>query len=425
MRQSGNSDYDVLIIGGGPAGSTAACTLAKAGRRVAVFEKEKFPRFHIGESLLPYNRPLFTELGLLKKLDDPKKFVRKNGARIGLWDGSRSVRFAFANGRFTEEESAFQVERAEFDELLLDHAREAGANVFQEHSVQSFEVTPDAVETKVRNARSGGIKSFRGRFLIDASGTHNFTGNRMKLRRPHPNLQKIAVYTHFDNVDRRSGDEAGDIEIYRHPEAWFWLIPLSKSRASVGVVFDREKLRATGSDAKPETLFETYIKDSPALQSRLKNAGKIMPLKSMVDFSYSNERYVSERLVRVGDAAGFLDPIFSSGVYLAMLSARNGALAVDKSIENGALIGKPLKRYEREARRHMGAYRQLIEGFYRPEFVELLLQPKERLGLPCGINALLAGRLDAYWSVRWRILVFLILVRIQGHVPLVKHLGLR
>lgn len=421
MKESAHPDreiYDAIIIGGGPGGSTVANLMARQGKRVLVLEKSTFPRFHIGESLLPYNRKIFEDLGVIDQLDSGD-FVSKSGAQIGLWNGRKQVKFIFQNGCFTEFPTAWQVERSRFDTVLLDQAAARGAEVRQGCEVTGYAVRPERVSVTTRDG-----EVIEGRYLVDASGTGNLTGNREGIKRFHPKLRKIAVFTHFKNVEELPGREAGDIQIFRHPRGWFWVIPLGKKKSSVGVVFDKSLL--AGSDRSPDELFQDFLEKSPALQSRLQGAERTMPLRTMVDFSYTNERLVSDRLMRVGDAAGFIDPIFSSGVYLAMLMGQDAAEALCRAGDEGnQSLSADMISYEKRARRNMKIYRDLIVGFYRPEFFELLLHPENRYRLPCALNAVFAGRLDEIPAVRWRIRAFQILTNLQKHFTLVPRVGLR
>lgn len=402
--------FDVAIIGGGPAGSTAAILLARQGRRVVVLEKERFPRFHIGESLLPYNLPLFDELGIREQVESAG-FMRKYGARFCLADGSRSSSVRFGDGRFTEIPMAYQVERSAFDEILLRRAAECGADVREQTAVAGYRIEPDGVTVDV----AGGAEPIRARFLIDASGQANLTANREGIRRLCPNLRKVAVFGHFRGIPLPDGPEQGDIIIFRLDNAWFWFIPLSREKVSLGLVVDRSDLK--GRD--PEAVFDEAINRSPALLDRVGNRELVDRLRTMVDFSYTNDRMVSDRLVRIGDAAGFLDPIFSSGVYLAMVSASIAAPAVGEALDAGVPVNRALHRYERKLRRVMRAFRKMIDGFYTRPFMELLMQPEPRFSLPAAVNATLAGRIDTPWGLRWRMRAFHSLVKLQSRFPVV------
>src|SRR5262245_8735255 len=203
--------YDALIIGGGPGGSTAATFLARAGKRALLLEKEHFPRFHIGESLLPYNRRIFEEMGVLPAIENagfPKKF----GAQFHLGDGTRSVNFVFRQGQFTRETQAIQVERAKFDQVLLEHAKKSGAEVREGWTVQKFNHAVESVGIEATD-QDGQMHFFSGRFLIDASGRGNLTANQEGLRVIYPHHRKVAIFGHFRDVKLDAGLAAGDTVI--------------------------------------------------------------------------------------------------------------------------------------------------------------------------------------------------------------------
>lgn len=391
--------------------------LSRSGFDVHVFEKECFPRFHIGESLLPYNTPLLEELGVLGKIENAG-FVVKHGAQFHIGDDSRRTRFRFRDGSFTGYPTAFQVERSRFDSILLDHAAACGATVWQQTLVTGFEASVDKGVHLTVQARTDAAapRSVRARFLIDASGIANFSGNREKLRVDHPALRKLAIYGHFRGVRMPEGSESGDIVIVRLKDAWCWLIPLSGEKVSVGLVLDRAALRA----GSPQQLFQSAVAAHRALQHRLADAETIGTLHTVSDFSYVNRQIVSARLVRIGDAAAFLDPIFSSGVYLAMVGGKAGAEAVADALRRNAALTRGMRRYQKRFLANMRTYRDMIERFYTPDLMEVLMSPRAFFRVPEAVNAILAGRLDGGWAVRWRLRLFYLLVRLQkrrGFLP--------
>lgn len=412
---------DVIIIGGGPAGATAAALLARAGKSVLVLEREHFPRFHIGESLLPYNREIFEEIGVWEKIQAAGYLV-KRGAQFSAGSGTPRARLVFAKGRFTEHPTAFQVERSKFDELLLRHAAECGAEVSEGATVTSHRI--DSASATVTYRTEGGCEhEAAGRFLLDASGGAAFTGTREGIRHVYEEHRKVAVFGHFSGVTMPSGDEMGDIVLVVRPGSWFWLIPLEPDKTSVGLVVDRAELR--GKNRTPEALFDEVVRSTPELSRRFTGASRLGALHVISDYSFHLDRMVSPRLIRIGDAAGFLDPIFSSGVMLAMQSGRDGAHCAIEALAAGVPLTGSMSRYEKRTRAIMARFWEFIQGYYTWPFIELFLQPAEFCHVTSATNAVLAGRPDLPWRVRWRLRLFFLLVRMQKYLPVVPRVPKR
>lgn len=418
LRGMSDSLWDVIVIGGGPGGSAAATFLSKSGRRVLMLEKEFFPRFHIGESLLPYNQRIFAAMGVLPALE-AHGFVRKLGAQFHLGNGSQSTCFVFGNGKFTKFPEAIQVERATFDHILLKHARYSGAEVREGWTVSRFASGTNSIEITAVDP-DGKTHRLSGRFLIDASGRGNLTGNQEGIREVHPRLKKVAVFGHFHGVRRDQGSKSGDTVIVRLENKWFWLIPISVEKVSVGCVMDRDEFATAG--ASPEDVFHHWVDSSPPMRERMKAAIPVGPIQTTSDFSYRNRCLVGPRLLRVGDAAGFIDPIFSAGVYLAMNSGKLAADAVNASLAAHDNYESRFQHYEKRIRFAMETYLEMVEHFYTTPFMEVFLNPYNSRYLPAGINAILAGELEGRWAMRWRLRLFLWIVRIQARWPVMPRL---
>lgn len=411
----------MLVIGGGPGGSATSTFLAKAGHKVLLLEREHFPRFHIGESLLPYNRRIFEALGVWEKLEGagfPKKF----GAQFHLGNGAKATKFVFGEGKFTQEPEAIQVERAVFDDILLKHARTCGVDVREGWSVQSVQYGADSALVTARDD-SGIEHTLEASFVVDASGRANITGNQDGLRVIHPRLKKLAVFGHFENVQRDTGDKGGDTVIVRLEDKWFWIIPVSDSKTSVGCVLDREGF--SGGRQSPSEVFHRFVASSRVMQERMASARLIGEIQVTSDFSYHNKRFYGPRLIRIGDAAGFMDPIFSAGVYMAMFSGKLAAEAIDVALRSGGDGHAGFAKYEKRVRSAMQFYWRLVEHFYTTPFMEVFLEPRHRLSLPAAVNAVLAGELDGGWAMRWRLHCFFWIIRMQARWPLVPRITFR
>ena len=408
--------YDVAIIGGGPAGSTASALLARAGRRVVVLEREKFPRFHIGESLLPFSMQAFTRLGLHEKFARAG-FMEKFGGEMYGACGGEGVKFYFEDGFRSQTDRSYQVTRADFDKLLLDHAAESGAEVREETGVDKVEFSEEeATLTLSARDRKDAPNQIRARYVIDASGRNSILGAKFKLKKNYEHLQKVSIFAHYDGMTRAEGRDGTLTRMVRAIDRWFWVIPLTPTRTSVGVVLDGAVFKKSG--LSPEEFLEQAIEEQPVLMQTMREAERVTPVRSAADFSYRTTRMTGDRWMLAGDAAGFIDPVFSSGVFLAVLAGEQAADVLHEVLERPAKRRKLFVRYERNINKAMDVYLRFVDAWYSKEFIEVFLHPQNIFQIPPAVNAVLGGNAGTDFAIRWRMWIFYTLVRLQRYIPL-------
>ena len=401
-------DFDVAVIGGGPGGSSTATALARRGRRVLLLERERFPRFHIGESQLPWINGVLDELGAHDAVAKAG-FVEKWGASFWEIDGRPAAYVDFTAAVETPVPQTYQVPRARFDELLLRHAERSSVIVregaravdaaFGEDGVTLRFVGPDAVEETIRVAA-----------IVDASGRAGFLSRRIGGHENDPLLQHVAVHAQYEGIPRPEGRTAGDIRMLTRTDVgWIWLIPLSETVTSVGAVVP-QALHRRESKATAELSLEHYLGTTPAAPALLKDARRVSPARFDADYSDIARTMAGDRWVAVGDAACFLDPVFSTGVLLAMQGGIEAAEAIDEGLRIGDLSAGRFRSYERNVRRRYHYFRRFVVGFYDPYFRRLLFRRSRRLGIYEAVLSALAGNWRPGLATRLRIQVFFAIV---------------
>ena len=361
-----SDEFDVIVIGAGPAGSTAAAILAEKGRRVLVLEKQKFPRYHVGESLLPYCYFTLERLGLIEKMN-ASHFTKKHSVQFVSTSGKVSQPFYFFQHMNHPASTTWQVVRDEFDQMLMDNARDKGAEVLEETAAKQFVERDGAVVGVLAVGKDGTSHEFRAPITMDASGMETFAIKQNGWRTSDQSLNKVAVWTYYQGALRDPGMDAGATTVAYLPEkGWFWYIPLPEDIFSVGIVAEPAYLYRDGRDQ--EKMFAREIENNAWIQEHLspgKSQGKYY---ATGDYSYRSRYCARDGLVLVGDAFAFLDPVFSSGVFLALRGGELAAEAVDAALKTRDYSASRFSQYGEKLCQGIEAMRKLVYAFYDHEF---------------------------------------------------------
>lgn len=360
--------YDLIVIGAGPAGTTAAAIVAETGKRVLILEREKFPRFKIGESLIPATYHTLKRIGMIEKMK-ASAFPKKYSVQFYSRTGKASRPFYFYETDPHESSQTWQVVRGDFDLLLAENAQEKGAEFRQETSVLEVLFDGDRAYGVRAKRPDGEIVELHATVIADASGQSAFVSRRFKMTKMEPTLKKAAIYTHYRGAIRDSGIDEGATLVISTPgkEGWFWYIPLPDDRVSVGIVGDMDYLIQNRKE-EPQKIFEDEVNNTVALKWRIENATQLFPMKVTKDYSYRSDRISGQNWVLIGDAFGFLDPLYSTGVYLAFKSGEWAADAILEAFETGDFSAEQLGKFGQKHVDGMESFRKLLYAFYNKEF---------------------------------------------------------
>jgi flavin-dependent dehydrogenase len=360
-------ERDVVIVGAGPAGTSAATMLAKAGRRVTIVEKERFPRYRVGESLIPHCWFPLDRIGVVDKLRNADFVVEKRSVQFVGTDGAHVTPFYFAEHTDHECATTWQVRRDAFDQMLLEHAEEHGAEAMMATAAKELLRADGRVVGIRARTEDGRDVELRAPITLDASGRDLFAQSRTDWRVPDPTLRKIAIWSYYRGAVRDTGIDAGATTVaYLPDKGWFWYIPLTDDTVSVGVVAERDYLYR--GDRDPEAIFEREAESQPWIRERLAPAERTAEFRVTGDYSYRARHCAEDGLLLVGDAFAFLDPVFSSGVLLALYSGVMAGEMVDDALGRGDVSAAAFAPYAERLCGGIEAMRRLVFAFYDTAF---------------------------------------------------------
>lgn len=361
--------YDVIVMGGGPAGSTVASLLAREGRKVVLFEKEEFPRHHIGESLMTDTFRTFERMGFLEKMKE-SPFVRKYSVQFANPEGKESRPFYFFEANHHESAVTWQVTRAVFDKMLIDHAEEQGARVYQGTMVKQVLFDGDRATGVEVQMKDGTIEKFSAQVIVDATGQRAMLSNRFGWRVRDPKLKKAVLYSYFKGAHREPDLNGGAtlvLRTERGSNGWFWYIPLDNDITSVGVVADPEYLvKGRGKDLAK--IFQEEVEKCEPCRRRVADAERVDKIYSIIDYSYRSMHCAGNGFILIGDAYGFLDPIYSSGVLLALKMAELASDAIHDAFNHDDFSAERLGQFQVKLDNGIESMRKLVHAFYSEDF---------------------------------------------------------
>lgn len=405
--------FDVVVIGGGPGGSVTAARLAQKGRRVLVLERDAFPRFHLGESLLPCSVPILAALGVLPEVD--ARFLRKPGAVFHDSYTDRTTRFDFADAFLAKSTYAYQVPRDDFDALLLTNAASTGAVVRHGFTVESVRYDGDRAVGVLAKDAEGSPVSIDARVVVDSTGRDALRARATRTSERLPGLDGTALYSQWRGVERSLGERAGDFHLVLFGDAsgkaedipaplgWFWFIPFKDGRTSVGASASLAWMRsARGGETAldPQALYQRAIAESPVARRMLASAEQLWPARATADYSFKVRDLCGDGWVAVGDSGGFIDPLFSTGAHLAMFGGFHAAEAIDAALTLGDVSRARFTAWETRMRSGGDLYVSMVRSFYEGLLSRLMFADKPHPYIRRVITSLLAGDVfdpDARW----------------------------
>lgn len=393
----------MLVVGGGPAGSTIATLLAQRGKRVTLVEKDRHPRFHIGESLLPLNVPLFEQLGVKEEIE--RIGMLKLGVEFVSPHHRKAISLDFASAWDKRFFYSYQVRRSAFDHILLKNAIAKGATIVEGCRVTDIEFQPDGSVLASGRDEHGDVHSFHADFLVDASGRDTLLANRLSLKRRNRRHNSAAVFGHFTGARRSAGKAEGNITIYWFDHGWIWFIPLSDGTTSIGAVCRSDFIKSRTTDVT--SFFMSVLAMCPALGERLQNAQLTGAATATGNYSYEAERMTGKGYILLGDAFTFIDPVFSTGVYLAMRSAFLGADAVSACLHEPHNASRALRRFDAEVRRGIDCFSWYIYRITTPALRDLLMASGKNVArVEEALLSLLSGDVSRNSPIRFSLVIF-------------------